>query len=188
MSRPPSQRIPEAIVDRTAPSRSSASNSAGRWPAVALAAALAVATLAGCASTPSSYLYDNQVYYRAVRDRYPLSILAIDGSSPAFKPAPIAPGEHTLRLDATAVGGFSERVAKTYPITIEPCTRYYLAAQRQSQLSQDWELVIERTFPVGGCDADTERAKARTTAISGLPSPATSVVQSIAARDEQPPR
>lgn len=153
---------------------------ARRWPAVALAAA----TLAGCAGAPSSYLYDNQVYYRAVRDRYPVFVLAVDGSSPSFRPVPIAPGEHTLRLDATAVGGFSERVAKNYPITIEPCTRYYLAAQRQSQLSQDWELVVERTFPVGGCDADAERAKAKTAATAGLPLPVSSVVESVASLGE----
>lgn len=155
-----------------------------RW----LLAALTFATLVGCATAPSSYLYDNQVYYRAIRDRYPVFVLAIDGSSPAFRPVPVTPGEHTLRLDAAAVGGFSERVAKTYPFTVEPCTRYYIAAQRETALSQDWQLVVERTFPVGGCDADAERAKAKTAAISGLPLPASSSVQSVAVLDDRPSR
>ncbi len=175
-------------MDRASPASSMASNverpPRRRWPVVALA----VATLAGCGSAPLSYVYDNQVYYRAIRDRYPVSILAIDGSSPAFRPVPITPGEHVMRLDAAAVGGFSERVTKNYPFTVEPCTRYYIAAQRETALSQDWQLVVERTFPVGGCDADAERAKAETAAISGLPLPASSVVQSVAAIGDGPSR
>lgn len=179
------QVLQETIMDRASPTSpvvpsAERTRLARRWPVIALA----VATLAGCASTPLSYVYDNQVYYRAIRDRYPVFILAVDGSSPAYRPVPVTPGEHVMRLDAAAVGGFSERVTKNYPITIEPCTRYYIAAQRQTALSQDWELVVERTFPVGGCDADAERAKAKTAAISGLPLPASSIVQSVAVLDE----
>ena len=171
-------------MDRTSPSfpvavASRGTRAAIRWPIAVLAAV----TLAACAGAPVSYLYDNQVYYRAIRDRFPVFVLEIDGSSPAFRPVPITPGQHLLRLDAQAVGGFGERVSKTYPITIEPCTRYYLAAQRQSQISQDWELVVERTFPVGGCDPAAERERAKTSAISAMP--ASSFIESVAVAEER---
>ena len=51
-------------------------------------------------------------------------------------------------------------VQKTYPVAILPCTEYYFAADRVNNLTQDWELVLEDTRPVGGCNAAEEMKKA----------------------------
>ncbi len=128
--------------------------------------ALVAATLVGCGTAPLSYLNDNQVYYKAVINRYPVRVVAIDGAYQTFQPVPIAPGEHVLTVDAVPVAGFSLPVQKRVSMTVAPCTRYYVAAQRRSPLLQDWEFVVEETWPVAGCDPAKEIEKARTAGAS----------------------
>lgn len=142
---------------------SPATRRVGRYAAGALATAL----LAACATAPLSYLYDRQVYYRTELHRYPLVVEAVDHASTTIRPLPITPGEHLVTFSAAPVGGFSQPVTKTYPMTIAPCTRYYVAAQREAKLEQDWQLVVEQTFPVGGCDPAKEVAKAREEVAAG---------------------
>ena len=143
-------------------------------------AALIAATLLGCTTAPLSYLNDRQVYYRSVLYRYPVRVSAIDGESQVFRPVPIAPGDHVLTVDAVPVAGFSETVRRIVPMTIAPCTRYYVAAQRTSPLTQDWKFVVEETWPVAGCDPAKELEKAKTAAISGT----TSATSTVEARPE----
>ena len=116
----------------------------------------AVGVLAACGTAPNSYLYDRQVYYKAQLNRYPVFVVAVDGSTPGFRPIPLTMGEHIVALDAVPVAGFVDPVRKVYSLTIAPCTRYYLAAQRASPLLQDWDLVVETTFSSGGCDPAVE--------------------------------
>ncbi len=130
------------------------------------ACAAAFLALAGCAAAPLSYLNDGQVYHRAVLNRFPLRVVAVDGQYTAFRPVPIAPGLHSVVLAAVPVAGFHVPVEKVYPMTIAPCTRYYVAAQRRSPLLQDWDLVVEETYPVAGCDPAQELEKAKIAAIS----------------------
>ncbi|MEO8935434.1 MAG: hypothetical protein ABI277_12135 [Burkholderiaceae bacterium] len=140
------------------------------------AAAVAAAALVGCTTAPLSFINDQQVYHKTVLNRYPLVVTAVDGASTAFRPVPIAPGPHLLTMDAAPVAGFSQPVQKVYPMTIAPCTRYYVAAQRTSPLVQDWNLVVEETWPVSGCDAAKELEKAKTAALSGQAAPTSSVI------------
>ena len=164
--------------------RSFADSSAGRIrrSTLRIAAATTVATLlAACGTAPLSFINDRQVYYRAQINRYPVFVVAIDGKSPSFRPVPITVGDHVLTLDAQPVAGFAEPVKKTYPMTVAACTRYYIAAQRTSPLLQDWELVVERTFPVAGCDPAKELEKARIAAARGEQPPLSSSIDSSAA-------
>jgi hypothetical protein len=140
-----------------------------RWTTSAVAATV----LAACTAAPLSYLNDRQVTQRAMLHRYPVFVVAVDGSSTTFRPVPISPGEHLVTLDAPAVAGFSQPVQKTFPMTIAPCTRYYIAAQRRAALEQDWDLVVEVTYPVGGCDParEIEKARSASSTIESLPTP-----------------
>ena len=140
-----------------------------------------VAALSGCASAPLSYLYDQQVYRPQVLNRFPLRVLAIDGSFTSFRPVPISPGTHSLLLAAAPVAGFNIPPEKTYTMDIAPCTRYYIAAQRRSPLLQDWDLVVEETYPSGGCDPARELEKAKTAAISGGPLQTSSTIETTPA-------
>jgi len=142
-----------------------------------LATAVAtLAVLAGCGTAPLSFLNDRQVFYKAEMHRYPVFVEAVDGVPTAFRPIPIAPGEHLVRFDAPPVAGFSQPVEKTLAMTIAPCTRYYVAAQRSSAFSEDWDLVVEQTWPVAGCDPQTEWQKAKTAPTAA---PASSMSSSI---------
>ncbi|MGI9025448.1 MAG: hypothetical protein ACR2GP_07675 [Burkholderiaceae bacterium] len=155
--------------------------------AIAFVAAFGV-VLAGCATAPLSFINDQQVFHRQVLNRFPVRLLAIDGSYTAFRPVPIAPGTHTLLLAASPVAGFRVPPEKTYPMTIAPCTRYYIAAQRISPLLQDWELVVEETYPVAGCNPAQELEKAKTAAISGLVPQASSTVEASPPIAQNAPR
>ena len=143
-------------------------------------AAAAMVALAGCSSAPLSYLNDGYVYHRAVLNRFPVRVVAVDGNYTAFRPVPVAPGVHNLLIAAAPVAGFRVPLEKTYPMNIEPCTRYYVAAQRTSPLLQDWELVVEESYPVAGCNPAQEVEKAKTAAISGMTPQGSSFVESSA--------
>jgi hypothetical protein len=122
-------------------------------------AALCLAALAGCASAPLSFV-DGRLYHQATRNRYPVRIISIDGDFSLQNPRQLSPGQHQLVIEARPVAGFHVPVQKPYVLDIKPCTRYYLAADRDSPLSQDWNLVIDYEEPVGGCDPAKELAKA----------------------------
>lgn len=160
-------------------SDSSATSKTSHQSLLRVAAAVAITTtLAACGTAPLSFLNDRQVYYKAELHRYPVFVVAVDGKSSAIRPVPITVGEHVLTLDAQPVAGFSLPVQKVYPMTIAACTRYYIAAQRTSPLTQDWNLVVEQTWPVAGCDPAQELEKARIAAARGEQPPLRSSIES----------
>jgi hypothetical protein len=148
---------------------------------VGLAALVAGASILGaCSTAPLSYVYDRDVYYKATLHRYPVFLVSIDGHGIVNHPDPITPGDHVVVLNAQPTAGFSIPLQKTYPLAIAPCTRYYLAAQRPSPVSQDWDLVVEQTWPVSGCDPQKEIAKAREAVARGEQPPVTSFLETPA--------
>lgn len=125
-----------------------------------LAVALAAILLPGCASAPLSTI-DGLPFTKTNPHLYPLHVVAIDGQGNLKRSSvQIAPGPHTLTLAAkpgkTALG----MVEKTFAFKIAPCTSYHFAARRESPMQSDWELVLESTDPVVGCNADEEYKKA----------------------------
>lgn len=159
--------LPETSPASTGRSRS-------RWAPALLSAA----ALAGCSSAPLSFINDGSVYHRQVLNRFPVRVVAVDGTYTAFQPVPISPGTHSLLIAAAPVAGFHMPREKTYSMTIAPCTRYYIAAQRKSPLLQDWDLVVEDSYPVAGCNPATELQKAKALANSAAaPLQGTSMLQ-----------
>lgn len=117
--------------------------------------------LAACAAAPQSYIDNDRVVERTHLARYPVVVVAIDGEYRTNeRRMPVAPGQHQVIFSAPPAGGFPVSVQKTYPVAILPCTEYYFAADRANNLTQDWELVLEDTRPVGGCNAAEEMKKA----------------------------
>jgi hypothetical protein len=109
--------------------------------------ALLAATLAGCAtySEQASYLYGER-YYRANSHTFATNVTAVDGHSTILRsvPVPIEPGEHVIQLVTAPVAGFTIPEYRELNLNVEPCKRYYIVAERDNRLEQNWRPVIER--------------------------------------------
>jgi len=129
-----------------------------RRAVAAAAAAFVITAVAGCTTTPGeanlSALNDGRVQFPAINHRFAVRVVAIDDQSNNFRRPLIEPGRHEVRFTAPPVALLTQSVEKTYTLDIQPCTRYYPAAQRDSAFESDWHLVIERVEPIGGaCSA-----------------------------------
>ena len=162
----------------TPAARLASSRAHPRLAARGVAGLALTALLAACGTAPLSFLYDHKVYYQAVLHRYPVFITSVDRQSTDIFPWPVTPGAHVVALNALPVAGFNLPVQKTYTMTIAPCTRYFLAAQRDTPLLQDWNLVVEHTEAVAGCDPQKEIQKAQVAASKGEQPALSSVLMS----------
>ena len=108
---------------------------------------------AGCATFPdnASYLYGDR-YFRANLYTYPTRVTAVDGRSTILNqnPVPVEPGEHVITLWTAPAAGFRLAETRQLKIIVEPCKRYYIVAERQSRLLQDWEPVIDYVLDSSG--------------------------------------
>jgi hypothetical protein len=117
--------------------------------------ALLAAALAGCATYPenASYLYGER-YYRANIRTFPTNITAVDGQSTirryGYGQVPIEPGPHVIRLVTAPVAGLTIPQERELNLNVEPCKRYWIVAERDNRLEQDWRPVIEYVENAGG--------------------------------------
>jgi hypothetical protein len=153
--------IAERMLERT----KEISVNARRMGAVA-SLALLTAALAACGTAPLSVL-DGRPPHLLPPEHYPVHIVSIDGQIEFHQPVQVAPDAHYLV--AQAVGGKSARgnLQKSFVFRVAPCTRYYFAAARKSPMDADWDLVVQETEAVTGCNADEELKKAKA---AGVPS------------------
>ncbi|QDQ27967.1 hypothetical protein FNU76_17350 [Chitinimonas arctica] len=107
-----------------------------------------VAGLSACAGMTvnnTSLLDGSRQFGKTELHTYPVRILAIDREYTIdVNPVRVEPGEHSLRVAAAPVAGFSQPVTKDVPFTVQACKRYYLAAKRTSPLRQDFELIVQQ--------------------------------------------
>ena len=118
-----------------------------------------LALLGGCATAPLSYL-NGDLLDRSTLNRYPVRIVSVDGQIEFHNPVQVAPGQRWVVVEAAPGSGANLRTQQSFVLKVEPCTRYYLAADRRSPLASDWQLVVERTEPVGSCNPEEELKKA----------------------------
>ena len=129
-----------------------------------LTIALALASsalLVGCSTAPLSYL-ENGPLTRTDPKLYPVRLISVDGDFSAQHSRPVSAGPHSIVVAPQPLPGTRRLDERVFMLRIEPCTRYYLAARRESPVIHEWELVVDAKEPVAGCDAEEERAKART--------------------------
>jgi len=115
--------------------------------------ALLAAALAGCVSFPEnvSYLYGER-FYRANIHTFATVITAVDCHSTMLHlvPVPIEPGEHVIQLVTAPAAGFRIPEVRELNLDVEPCKRYYIVAERDNRLQQNWRPVIEHVEDAGG--------------------------------------
>lgn len=117
-----------------------------------LAGIVAVAALAGCATTPFSYIDGNR-YFRTEIHSYSVIVLDVDGRSDTRNPVMIDPGRHVIRVQGPAASGFRYGETRTLTLDVKPCTRYYLKAVKKNSLEQDFEPQVDYVEPIAGCTA-----------------------------------
>lgn len=112
---------------------------------------LVAAILGGCAHQWDTVL-DGRLYTRTNLHRYPVSIVAVNGEYSTLVPRRVDAGMLRLTVDAPPIHGFYLPERKEFTFRAEKCVRYWLAAQRASSLSRDFELVIDHADVVSGCN------------------------------------
>ncbi len=116
--------------------------------------------MSACGTAPLSVL-ENHPFHKTDFHREPLTIVAVNGEYSPERRRLVYPGLNTLVLEARPVGGMRLPHQQTVAFDVEPCTRYYLAAERETSLSRNWKLVVDRKESVAGCSKEEELAKAR---------------------------
>jgi hypothetical protein len=121
-----------------------------KFPRKTVVVMTALASLSGCAHQWESVL-DGNLYTRASMNRYPVQIVAVDGEYSTISPRRVDAGIRRLTVDAPPIANFRDPVRKEFTFKVEKCVRYWLAAQRATSLTPDFELVIDHAEPVPGC-------------------------------------
>lgn len=119
--------------------------------------------MAACGTAPRS-LVEGQPYTRTDPRLYAVYIVSVDDVGYLRSPGQairLAPGRRSLLLQAAPGSGAYVRVQKRVVLDVEPCTRYVLAARRDSPMASQWELVIDRKEPVAPCDPHEELQRAQ---------------------------
>ena len=93
-------------------------------------------------------------YVGGVQFRRPAIIEHID-SQGAFVSDPIrvVPGSHQIQIGAPTPGWRGGSDIKVITLDLEPCKRYYINAQFENNVSQDWTPVIGYVDTIAGCTA-----------------------------------
>lgn len=125
---------------------------------VPASAALLALMLSGCSTAPLSFIEGRPVS-RVDPTLQPLTVLAVDGRMEGGTTASLGPGLRSVLLAAPPSRGMRTGSAKAFAVQVEPCTRYLVAARRQSPMSPDWQLVVQDKEPVAGCDPAEEWRK-----------------------------
>src|SRR3954469_14844632 len=104
-----------------------------------VALATGTATAAGLYDQPYSLLEPAQS--SATREEKPPAITQIDGKSTrnTRRPDPVEPGKHTIRIryETARFQQSNDEAQRDLEMTLEPCTRYLIAAKRTQ--GTQWE-------------------------------------------------
>jgi len=116
---------------------------------------LLLALVSGACSTTYSEqvsFLDGDRFYRANIHTSPTRIAAVDGKDTFIRenPVRVEPGEHLIRVVTAPTAGFSAVEPRELKLVVEPCKRYYIVAERDNRLLQDWRPVVEYVGPSGG--------------------------------------
>ncbi|HTP46527.1 MAG TPA: hypothetical protein VMQ50_06375 [Casimicrobiaceae bacterium] len=132
---------------------------------ILLFAVLAPLALPGCQTETSkpataltwgstwSEVTGNQ-YVGGVLYRRPSIIEHIDNRG-AFNSDPIKvePGKHQIQVSAPVPGWPGGSDIKVMELDLQACKRYYINAQFENNVSQDWSVVVGYVDTIAGCKA-----------------------------------
>ncbi len=126
---------------------------------LALSAALPAAASVGPYDQPYSII-ENDPVRSADPNVIPVIVNRVDDRN-ALSPerAVVPPGSHQVTVDVPPRRGFHTGTQRTFALTTEPCTRYYISAKLKNRLSQQWEPVVRGKETIGECEAKFAKAR-----------------------------
>ena len=92
-------------------------------------------------------------YNVTIVNRRPAIIDRVDdqGAFPNPNLIKVTPGEHRLVVQGPAPGWAGGPPLQVMMLNVEPCKRYYINAQFQSTIQQEWTPVVDYVEPIGDC-------------------------------------
>ena len=91
------------------------------------------------------------VYTATTPDRRPAILISVGTESiGSVTPYRVAPGTYRVVLQSPVHNRF-QGSEKALTLTIEPCRRYYVAAQFDNPVGPDWTPVVDYVEPIAGC-------------------------------------
>ena len=126
-----------------------------------------------CAFNPQSYL-DGNPRTKTDNQLYPVLVVGVDGVRPHENPVAVTPGPHWLEIQAPPADTMAGRrtpKSQTFVLKIEPCTRYFLGAHKDSPLVDKWKLVVDQVETVKACDPAEELKKFPDESLRAAPKP-----------------
>jgi hypothetical protein len=94
-----------------------------------------------------------QRYNVTIVNRRPAIIDQVDnqGAFPDPRLIKITPGEHRLVVQGPAPGWPGGPPLHVMMLNAEPCKRYYINAQFDTTITQQWTPVVDYVEPIAGC-------------------------------------
>ncbi|APV49919.1 hypothetical protein BWI17_09615 [Betaproteobacteria bacterium GR16-43] len=116
------------------------------------AALFAAAALAG----PYDQVYSIiATEYKAAADPLERKVIVnrVDGENSRNNEAVVAPGLRKVTVDLPPRQGFSQATQHTFDLDAKPCTRYFVVAKLESQVTQGWKPVVKYDEEIKECSA-----------------------------------
>ncbi len=90
--------------------------------------------------------------------RRPAIIEHIDSQGAfASDPIRVEPGMHEVQIGAPVPGWRGGSDIQVMKLDFEPCKRYYINAQFENNVSQNWNPVIDYVEPIAGCSVTASK-------------------------------
>ncbi len=129
---------------------------------LAVPAVVAPLLLGGCQTWgPTWSELTGQRFNMTITNRRPAFIVQVDnqGSFPNPNMIRVEPGERRLVVQGPAPGWAGGPPLHVMMLNVEPCKRYYINAQFENTITQDWHPVVDFVEPVSGCQLPAAGAK-----------------------------
>ena len=127
-------------------------------------ALLAPTLLTGCQTWGPTWSEITGARYNVtIVNRRPAIIDRVDdqGAFPNPNLIKVTPGEHRLVVQGPAPGWAGGPPLHVMMLNVEACKRFYINAQFQSTITQEWTPVVDFVEPIGDCLVPGAKAAAK---------------------------
>jgi hypothetical protein len=123
-----------------------------RFAPLMLATLLAPAAVAGVYDQPWSIIATE---YKLAADplERKVTVNRVDDENSRNNESVVAPGKHSVVVDLPPRKGFSTGTQRIFDLETRPCTRYFVVAKLETQVTQDWKPSVKYEEEIKECSA-----------------------------------